>query len=309
MLTESSTLIANSGHIAADASTGVARVRVADAAMLMPLRVPVIFTDASDAWPIRRYATPEYFRRVHGTHPVHVRDEHCTLAQLIERLERATRADPGPYPCKFEIAKTLRELLADVSPRFECSLPDRQTNPLVPQRLFADVNNLEIFFGGAGGAFPYLHYDVMHLHAWITQVYGDKEFTLYAPDQEPFLYARADVSWQSSVCNPHDPDFARYPLLRQAHAQRVVLHAGETLFLPAGWWHTARNLTFTISVAFDQLAADNWNAFVGDVVAQRRRDGKPMRALVLDIYLHLLGPLLTAYEFLGGNRRRHWGWR
>jgi hypothetical protein len=89
----------------------------------------------------------------------------------------------------------------------------------------------------------------------------------------------------------------------------VVLHAGETLFVPAGWWHTARNLTFTISVAFDQLAADNWTAFVEDVVAQRRRDGKSMRAVLLGSYLRLLGPLLSVYEVFGGNRRGHWGRR
>jgi histone arginine demethylase JMJD6 len=309
MLTESSALTTSSERIATDAFIGIARVRVEDAAALMPLRVPVIFTDASDAWPIRRCATPDYFRRVHGAHIVRVLGKACTLAQLIERLEQATPDDPGPYPCKFEIAKEFRELLVDVTPRMPCSLPDRQANPLVPERLFAGINNLEIFFGGAGGKFPYLHYDVMHLHAWIAQLYGDKEFTLYAPDQEPYLYARSDLPWQSGVRNPLDPDYASYPLLRQAHAQRVVLHAGETLFVPAGWWHTTRNLTFTISVAFDQLGADNWNAFVGDVIAQRERDGKRLRARVLGAYLHLLGPLLAFYELLGGNRCRYWSRR
>ena len=308
MLTESSTLAASGERIITDAPVGVARVRVEDAASL-PLRVPVIFTDASDVWPIRRCATPDYFRSVHGAHRVRVLGKDCTLAQLIERLQRATPDDPGPYPCKFEIATDFHELLGDVTPRPRCSLPDRQLNPLIPQRLFSGVNNLEIFFGGAGGKFPYLHYDVLHLHAWITQLYGDKEFTLYAPDQEPFLYPKPDLPWQSAVCNPLDPDLARYPLLRNARAQRVVLHTGETLFLPAGWWHTARNLTFTISVAFDQLAADNWKGFVADVIAQRRRDGKTMRARLLGAYLHLLGPLLSVYERFGGNQRRHWGRR
>jgi histone arginine demethylase JMJD6 len=309
VLTESSTFAASSERITSEALIGIARVRAESAAALMPLHVPVIFTDASDAWPIRSCATPEYFRHVHGSHPVRVLGTYCTLAQLIARLERATPDDPGPYPCKFEIAKDFRELLDDVTPRPPCSLPDRQANPLIPQRLFAGVNNLEIFFGGAGGKFPYLHYDVMHLHAWIAQLYGDKEFLLYAPDQEPFLYARPDLPWQSGVRNPFDPDFTRYPLLRKARAQRVVLHAGETLFLPAGWWHSARNLTMTISVAFDQLAADNWNAFVDDVVAQRRREGKSSRALLLGVYLHLLAPLLMLYELLGGNRKRRWGQR
>ena len=309
MLTEFSVLGERDDRIGHDAVTAIARVSVADAAALLPLRAPVIFTDASRDWPLRRCATPEYFRRVYGAHRVRALGHECTLAELIERLERATPDDPGPYPCKFEIAKSFRDLLPQVTPRFACSLPDRQGNRLIPQRLFDEVNNLEIFFGGAGGRFPYLHYDVMHLHAWIAQLCGDKEFTLYAPDQEPFLYVNPRLPWQSSVRNHYAPDFERYPLLRKARAQRIVLHAGETLFVPAGWWHTARSLTFTISVAFDQLAADNWKAFVGDVVDDLHRHGSPRKARLLGIYLRSIGPLLRAYEFLGGNRSARWGHR
>jgi len=308
VLTESSTLAASGERIITDAPIGVARVRVEDAASL-PLRVPVIFTDASDVWPIRRCATPDYFRSVHGAHRVRVLGKDCTLAQLIERLQRATPDDPGPYPCKFEIATDFHELLGDVTPRLRCSLPDRQLNPLIPQRLFSGVNNLEIFFGGPGGRFPYLHFDVLHLHAWITQLHGDKEFTLYAPDQAEFLYVNPDIPWQSAMRGHHNPDLTRYPLFAAARAQKVVLHAGETLFLPCGWWHTARSLGMTISIAFDQLGADNWSDFLADIAAQRRRERHFAGGLLLAAYLRLLGPLLGVYEAFGGNRNPTWGVR
>lgn len=275
---------------------------------LLP-RLPVVLTDAAAAWPIHGRGTPGHFRGVHGGRRVRVLGEDCALADLIARLEQSSPDKPGPYPCKFEIAKELRELLPEVSPRLELSLPDRQTNALVPQRLFDGVNNLEIFFGGPGGKFPYLHYDVMHLHAWITQLYGDKEFTLYPPGQDHLLYVDPELPWQSRVRNHHAPDFARYPLLRLARSQRVVIGAGETLFLPCGWWHTARSLSLTISVAFDQLGPDNWPDFVADVVAQRRRGGKPLKAFALGAYLRLIGPALALAERFGGNRRRVWGSR
>jgi len=304
----SSTLVAHdSAAPLAEPGCGV-RVRLAGNRRC-DLSHPVVFTDVAREWPLFGRATPEYFRSAYGDHPVRVLGEQWRLADLLDRLERSTADDPGPYPCKFEIAKDFRELLAEVTPRFSCSLPDRQGSALIPQRLFRDVNNLEIFFGGRGGKFPYLHYDLMHLHAWITQLYGDKEFTLYAPEEGPFLYVNPEVPWQSSIRNHHRPDFARYPMLRNAHPQKIVLHAGETLFLPAGWWHTARSLTLTISVAFDQLAASNWNAFVADVVAQRRRYGHPLKALLLGAYLFSIGPLLAMIEAFGGNRRREWGRR
>jgi len=275
---------------------------------LQPRR-PVILTDAAAAWPVYGQGTPDYFRRRYGEHPVRVLGQECRLAELLDRLEASTCEQPGPYPCKFEIAKDLRELLGDVSPRFGYSLPDRQGSALIPQRLFSGVNNLEIFFGGPGGRFPYLHYDVMHLHAWITQLHGDKEFTLYEPGQEAYLYVNPELPWQSRIRNHHNPDYARYPLLRLARAQKVVIRAGETLFLPCGWWHTARSLTVTISVAFDQLGPDNWRDFVGDVVAQRRRDGKRASALMLGAYLRGIEPALAAAERVGANRQRTWGRR
>ena len=194
-------------------------------------------------------------------------------------------------------------------PRFPCSLPDRQAHPLVPKHLFRYVNNLEIFFGGPGGEFPYLHYDVMRLHAWITQLHGDKEFTVYAPDQEHLLYVNPDMPWQSTVQNHHNPDFERYPLLREAVAQKIVLHAGETLFIPGGWWHTARSLNTTISVAFDQLGPNNWRAFVGDVVDERQRKGQPLKAALLGAWLRAIEPLLSLAEWAGANRARGWGSR
>jgi len=272
-------------------------------------RKPLVFSDAARAWPLYGHATPDEICQRYGDHVVRVRGHDYRLRELIDLLSASTVEKPGPYPCKFEIAKSFRELVPEVTPRFEYSLPDRQANPLVPQSLFSGVNNLEIFFGGPGGEFPYLHYDVMRLHAWITQLHGDKEFTLYAPDQEHLLYVNPDMPWQSSIRNHHHPDFERYPLFRQAKRQSVVLHAGDTLFLPCGWWHTARSLNMTISVAFDSLGPDNWRDFIGDVSAENRRIGESLKALALGVYLRSIGPLLSLFEMFGANKPTRWGQR
>jgi len=275
---------------------------------LLPRR-PLILSDAAREWPLYGRATPDYFRNAFGAHVVRVKGVQWQLHDLLDALQRSSVEQPGPYPCKFEIAREFPALLAEVTPRLAFSLPDRQAHALVPQRLFNYVNNLEIFFGGPGGEFPYLHYDMLRMHAWITQLHGDKEFTLYAPGQEHLLYVNPDTPWQSLVRNHHHPDYEQYPLFRQARAQRVVLRPGETLFLPCGWWHTARSLNMTISVAFDQLGPDNWTDFIGDVVAEKKRERQPLRAFAVGAYLHAIRPLLRASEWLGGNQRKDWNSR
>jgi histone arginine demethylase JMJD6 len=272
-------------------------------------RRPVILTDAARDWPLYGRGSPAYFRQHFGSQRVRVREREYALGELLDLLEASTLERPGPYPCKYAVADEFRALLDEVAPRFAYSLPDRQAHPWVPQKLFRHVNNLEIFFGGPGGEFPYLHYDVLRLHAWITQLHGDKEFTVYAPGQEHLLYVNPEIPWQSSIQDHHHPDYARYPLFRQAQAQKLVIHAGETLFLPCGWWHTARSLNMTISIAFDQLGADNWRDFIGDVVAERKRLGHPGKARLIGGYLGLIAPWLGIAERFGANHARNWGAR
>jgi hypothetical protein len=272
-------------------------------------RRPVIHSDAAAAWPAYTKFKPDWFRANYSTKHLRLRGRDWTLGEILDVLEHSTEQQPGPYPCKFEIARAFPELLPEVTPRFAYSLPDRQANTLIPGRLFSGVNNLEIFFGGPGGKFPYLHYDVMHQHAWITQLHGDKEFTLYTPDQDKFLYVNPDEPWQSLIENHQDADYARYPLFAQARPQKVIVHAGETLFLPCGWWHTARSLNMTISVAFDQLGPDNWRDFRSDVQATRVRRGKPLLGAALDAYLALLSPVFAIGEIFGVNGDKDWGKR
>jgi len=92
-----------------------------------------------------------------------------------------------------------------------------------------------------------------------TVIRGSKHFTLLSPTEGWCLKERAyphaqysrstptsrltivpsinspPVRW-SSIGNPHVPN----ALPPEAHPIRITLHAGDTLYLPAGWWHHVR---------------------------------------------------------------------
>jgi hypothetical protein len=265
-------------------------------------RRPVVLSNAFGQWPALGRFTPKFFLDHYADRPVRIRGRHYKLGEVIAMQQASSSEHPAPYPCTFAECDGL---IADVSPRFPCSLPNRHTSALMPKSVFDLVNHLEIFFGGPGGEFPYLHYDMLRMHAWITQVYGDKEFTLYERGQEHLLYVHPEMPWMSRVDDLHDTE--RWPLLSQARRHKVVLRAGDALFIPCGTWHTARCLSMNITVAFDQLESTNWREFVRDVVTEERRKGHGLRARALSVYLGALGPVLDIAERFGANRRGDWG--
>jgi hypothetical protein len=129
---------------------------------------------------------------------------------------------------------------------------------------------------------------------------GEKEFTIYSPDQEPYLYPNPETGWTSLIENHHQPDLEKYPLLANTRPIEVVLKAGETLFIPCGWWHTARSLSPSISVAFDQLCWSNWSFFVRECCRMRR--GRPLKIALARAALGSAGLLLGLKERFLGSR-------
>lgn len=261
--------------------------------------VPVVIGDATADWPARTKFTPEFFRTHYGAQPIHLDDGRSfALAELLDMLMTATAERPAPYPCKLRLDGSLPELLADVTPRYAFALPDRIHSRLMPQRFLGGADTFEIFFGSPGGQFPYMHYDYMGLHAFINQLYGDKEFTVIPPGQTDYVYPDPDNPWKSLVADHRHPDRAAFPRFARATPVSFVVGAGETLFIPNGWWHTALSRTVTISVAFDLLNASNWQRFEAEVRGMMRPTNPFKRALI-NAYLGCVGGLLSVGERVG----------
>lgn len=119
--------------------------------------------------------------------------------------------------------------------------------------------------------FPFLHKDTCHVHAASFQLEGRKRFTLFHPDDSPFLYPTGNTGCRSRI----DPEafgsggttseiLGRFPAL--ASARRIVcdVGAGEILFVPADWWHTARAIgtCASVSVAASFVDAQGLEAFL-----------------------------------------------
>ncbi len=106
-----------------------------------------------------------------------------------------------------------------------------------------------LWFGEAGNATP-LHHDMAH--NFLVQIYGKKRIRLFSPEDTKYLYRQTSQA-KYHLSQIHDIDTLnkkKYPLFKNAVAYEGILHPGETLFIPCGWWHDVRSIDHAISVNF-----------------------------------------------------------
>jgi hypothetical protein len=81
-----------------------------------------------------------------------------------------------------------------------------------------------------------------------AQVLGTKRIFLAPPHHDAYLYTRqANPVLYGAAFDPEQPDFERFPLARQAALVECIVQPGEMLYVPAGWYHQVRALTFSLS--------------------------------------------------------------
>ncbi len=227
---------------------------------------PVVVRGAAADWPALKKWTPQYFKENFPDKPVQVSyRENIPFAEFIDRVEASTVEKPGPYMYRLFLHENLPEVLKDLYPQNPYAFPRRLASPLMLEYWRRPDGYLKLLIGGVGGGFPVLHFDTENAHATVTEIYGDKEFILFAPEDGPCLYPSPLQANHSRIKDPTSPDLTEFPLAARATCHRVMLHPGDMVFVPCGWWHTARVVTPSISVGMNLLDRSNWDGFVDEV--------------------------------------------
>lgn len=96
------------------------------------------------------------------------------------------------------------------------------------------------------------HYDPHH--NLLCVVAGCKQVALWPPSATEFLYPMSVCGEASnhSAVDLVQPNFKVHPRAKHAwdHCQKVLLHAGDALFIPEGWFHQVDSNALTVAVNF-----------------------------------------------------------
>lgn len=110
---------------------------------------------------------------------------------------------------------------------------------------FGKMGPPRFWIGPAGTVTP-LHCD--YDDNIFAQIWGTKRIFLSPPHHDEFLYpSEANAILFGSPFDPEAPDFDSFPLARQATMIECIVNPGDLLYVPAGWFHQVRALTFSLS--------------------------------------------------------------
>ena len=199
--------------------------------------LPFLMPGLARHWPLATF-TPQTLRERFAAMPVRARvgdyvntafaaDRAMQDMSMLEYLDLAAAGAEGlpPYLGNLE----LRELN-----RF-CHWPAWFTRPGPPR-----------FWLGPAGTVTPLHAD--YDDNLFVQIWGSKRIFLAPPHHDEFLYpVEANALLFGSPFDPEAPDFERFPMARQAALLELVVEPGDMLYVPAGWYHQVRSLSFSLS--------------------------------------------------------------
>lgn len=157
-----------------------------------------------------------------------------------------------------------RTLRGDVVYSCGCAVPDAMRDefrfPFLDERELAPK---QLWIGSASNdPVTPLHRDARPV--LLAQVLGRKKLLAYPPHAAVQLYPRRahDKYYQPCWVDVACPDFERFPRFADATPLEIILHPGEMLHLPIGWFHCVYALDPVVSVSTIIVRDTAWDRII-----------------------------------------------
>lgn len=201
---------------------------------------PLIIKNLAKQWPAYKKWNWDYFKQLVGTHkvglynnvksdaytPINTADDYKTFGEYIDMI----KAGPAAWRIfLFNIFDHAPDLINDFT---------------WPEDLMKGyVKKYPMLFTGGQTSITHMHFDIDVSHILHTQFMGKKRVLLFPNKEQHKLYRKPfEVLSMVDFSNYYDAenskvDYDKFPALKEANGYEVILDHGDTLFMPAGFWH------------------------------------------------------------------------
>lgn len=197
---------------------------------------PVVIKDLSKQWPACQKWTWDYFIDIVGEQevgvynniksdaytPINTADAYMKFGDYLKKVKA------GPLDLRiflFNIFQHAPQIVADFT---------------WPEELMKGfVKKFPMLFVGGQGSITHMHFDIDMSHILHTQFAGRKRVLLFPFEEQYKLYRKPwEVLSLANYANYSEKfDYENFPAVRLANGYEVILDHGDTLFMPAGYWH------------------------------------------------------------------------
>jgi hypothetical protein len=201
--------------------------------------VPVVIKNLAKDWPASTKWNWDYFKQLVGEQrvplynnvksdaytPINKADDYKTFGEYIEMIRQ------GPAGWRiflFNIFDHAPELINDFT---------------WPEHLMKGfIKKYPMLFTGGATSITHMHFDIDLSHILHTQFAGRKRVLMFPFSEQHKLYRKPfEVLSMADFSHYYQqngsPDYEKFPALKLAEGFDFILEPGDTLFMPAGYWH------------------------------------------------------------------------
>ncbi len=218
-------------------------------------QLPVIIEEFDGNWPAHTKWSLDYMKQMAGDkivplyddRPVHHDDGFNQPHAQMKMSEYIDLLKTEPTKYRIFLWNVLKEVPA---------LQDDFDFPDFGIRLLKGVPML--FFGGRD-SHTFMHYDIDFANIFHFHFEGEKECILFPQSQNRLLYRVPHSIITHESIDFMNPDYEKWPALKNAKGYRSTLKHGEVLFMPEGYWHYMKYRTPGFSMSLRALARNPFN--------------------------------------------------
>ena len=216
---------------------------------------PVIIKELAKKWPAYKKWNWDYFIDVVGEQevgvydnvksdsytPINTADAYMKFGDYLRKIKA------GPLNLRiflFNIFQHAPSLVKDFS------WPD--------ELMTGFVKKYPMLFTGGQGSVTHLHFDIDMSHILHTQFAGKKRVLLFPHEEQHKLYRKP---WEVlSLANFADYnnkfDYENFPAVKKAKGYEVIMGHGDTLYMPAGFWHHMEYIESGFAMSLRAMQSD-----------------------------------------------------
>ncbi|HEY8386964.1 MAG TPA: cupin-like domain-containing protein [Parasegetibacter sp.] len=200
---------------------------------------PVVIKDLAKEWPAYGKWNWDFFKSIVGDKrvalynniksdaytPINTADDYKTFGEYIDMI----RSGPAGWRIfLFNIFDHAPQLINDFT------WPDHLMKGF--------VKKYPMLFVGGETSITHMHFDIDMSHILHTQFVGRKRVLLFPFEEQHKLYRKpfevlSAADFSNYNLKQECPDYNKFPALKHARGFEVTLGHGDTLFMPAGYWH------------------------------------------------------------------------